>query len=71
MFQEPGSFSTCTMITVCSVSAALRWRRSAAKARASVSRLAAAKGERISWPRPAESCARGKRTGSSFTQAGA
>ena len=68
----PISFSTCTITTVWrSPSISRRWRIRAAKARASASRFAGAKGDRISRLLPAESFARTNRVVSSFTQAGA
>ncbi len=67
----PTSFSTWTMTTVRAVSVSRRCRRRAAKARASASRFAAEKADRISWATPSRSSARGKRAGSRFTQAGA
>ena len=48
-----------------------RWRISAANARASASRLAAEKGDRMSRLRPIESTARGNRAVFVLTHAGA
>ena len=68
----PISFSTWTITTVReALSVSRRCRCSAAKARASASRFALAKGERISCRVPSWSVARGKRRVSRLTQAGA
>ena len=66
----PGSFSTCTMITVRCASNFLRWRISATNARLSASSVSLANGDAEPTVRPFAAIMRGYFAGSCFIHSG-